>query len=1302
MIRTKHHEAYKNFDTFVKTENLSMSDYIIEFDKRYSKSKKYDMTLPEAVLAFKLLDNAGLSSRDKQLALTASSDVKYTSMKSALQRIFGERMSGPSENTGIVPSITIKQEPVYYTQHNKGSKSKEKGTNPLNRFGKRTKCAVCQSVFHWAKDCPDKVNSVNFVESESEIVENCNITLFTKEQPPVSEIFVLESACSAIIDTACTRTVCGENWFKQLLERTGDITTVTSSRAFKFGDGKVVNSFMRATIPAQIGSTNCKIETEIVKADIPLLLSKASLKKAGTVLDLKNDRAIMFNKPVELEFTSSGHYCVNIVKTKPEIQNSPVNVEENVLNITDGMSTAEKRKTLVKIHKQFGHATFNRLSKLINKAGMNNADTLELLRSVCENCDICMTNKRPSSKPVVGLPLATEFNETVAVDLHELEHNVWYLHIIDEFTRFSAGCIMKTKKGSEFVKKFLESWISIHGSPRRLYSDNGGEFNNDEVRDMAENFNIEVKTTAAYSPWSNGLLERHNQTLTDTLLKLKADNNCDWDIALSWALMAKNALDNEHGYSPYQLVYGRNPNLPSVLTDKLPALEGTTMSEVVGKHIETLHSARTAFTRSECSERIRRALRKQTRPSGISYQTGDKVYYKRPDNKEWKGPGVVIGQDGAVVFVRHGGMLVRVHQCRLTKVSTIPETEENKNTGNFEQEKEAKRIISKSMPVHENKFVNFDSDTDNENDSDSNVEAIENGNIEGQDENANNEGQDENVNNEGQDENANNEEQVENAIAGTERPKLADMKTGQTVKYKNAESGEQCVAKVTGRAGKATGSNKNWFNLQYLEPITLKGAEISVDMSKLKELENVAAEVELPSSDDDSVMIFEDVSFREAKLKELNSWKNNSVYEQCTDTGQKCISTRWICSLKDTSEGTIHKARLVARGFEEFNRDDIPKDSPTCGTDSLRLVLAILAQRSWKTRTMDIKTAFLQGAEIERKIYVKPPMEAQCKDIIWKLRKCVYGLSDASLSWYNRVKEVLEQCKVSVSKVDPAVFFWKNNKGSVEGVLTCHVDDFLWGGSKEFEEKVINSIRSTFCVGKEELEENGSFPYVGIELSKHENDLHLRQNTYQNSLKFIPIEKSRMGVKEELLTKEERELLQSKIGQILWIARQSRPDVIFDASNLASSLKKANVQTLNEANKIIKNLKSETVTLKFRKLGKDNAIRLVVFSDSSLGNLSDGGTQGGHFIVLVGENGIFSPITWQSKRIRRVARSTLAAETLAMADAIDSGIFIASLYTELMYGKADPTQLPITCLTDCHSLWDAIKSTKQVSEKGFA
>ena len=44
-----------------------------------------------------------------------------------------------------------------------------------------------------------------------------------------------------------------------------------------------------------------------------------------------------------------------------------------------------------------------------------------------------------------------------------------------------------------------------------------GNFNDEEIRDMAENFNIEIKATAGYSPWSDGLLEWHNQTHRDTV-----------------------------------------------------------------------------------------------------------------------------------------------------------------------------------------------------------------------------------------------------------------------------------------------------------------------------------------------------------------------------------------------------------------------------------------------------------------------------------------------------------------------------------------------------------------------------------------------------------------------------------------------------------------------------------------------------------------------------------------------------------------------------------------------------------------
>uniref|UniRef100_A0A3P8QS69 Integrase catalytic domain-containing protein n=1 Tax=Astatotilapia calliptera TaxID=8154 RepID=A0A3P8QS69_ASTCA len=238
---------------------------------------------------------------------------------------------------------------------------------------------------------------------------------------------------------------------------------------------------------------------------------------------MENDSVVMFKQPVPLELTSSGHYCVDI-----RDENTTESCNENeVLMVTAEMSTKEKQKVLVKLHKQFGHASAERLLRLIQSSGNTDKQCAVILQEIVRDCDICQKYCKTKPRPAVGLPLASEYNETVAMDLHELEPNVWYLHIIDHFTRFSAGSIVKTKKAAEIVNSFIHTWISIHGAPRRLYTDNGGEFNNTDIRDMAENFNIEVKTTAGYSPWSNGLLERHNMTLTEILLKSKdASNTC--------------------------------------------------------------------------------------------------------------------------------------------------------------------------------------------------------------------------------------------------------------------------------------------------------------------------------------------------------------------------------------------------------------------------------------------------------------------------------------------------------------------------------------------------------------------------------------------------------------------------------------------------------------------------------------------------------------------------------------------------------------------------------------------------------
>lgn len=92
-------------------------------------------------------------------------------------------------------------------------------------------------------------------------------------------------------------------------------------------------------------------------------------------------------------------------------------------------------------------------------------------------------------------------------------------------------------------------------------------------------------------------------------------------------------------------------------------------------------------------------------------------------------------------------------------------------------------------------------------------------------------------------------------------------------------------------------------------------------------------------------------------------------------------------------------------------------------------------------------------------------------------------------------------------------------------------------------------------------------------------------------------------------------------------------------------------------------------------------------------------TQGGHLILLMGEVGRFSPTCCQSKRIRRLVRSTLAEETLALGDGIDSAVFLTTLYSETTTDDWTHNNLPIVCVTDNHSLFDAVKSTKSVTEK---
>ena len=125
---------------------------------------------------------------------------------------------------------------------------------------------------------------------------------------------------------------------------------------------------------------------------------------------------------------------------------------------------------------------------------------------------------------------------------------------------------------------------------------------------MNKKLGIETSTTPGELPFSNGLVDRNNKVLYEALMKITEDVKCDMEVALAWTVSAKNALQNHGGYSPNQLVFGTNVNLPSVITDLAPALESFTSSDIVRRNLNVLHDVRKNFIEAESSERIKRDL----------------------------------------------------------------------------------------------------------------------------------------------------------------------------------------------------------------------------------------------------------------------------------------------------------------------------------------------------------------------------------------------------------------------------------------------------------------------------------------------------------------------------------------------------------------------------------------------------------------------------------------------------------------------------------------------------------------------
>ena len=364
------------------------------------------------------------------------------------------------------------------------------------------------------------------IENDSDVI---NVCLFAEEKHERS-ILLGETLGHGVLDCGCSKTVTGAPWLDTFVETLHKsdrmmIEYHPDNTKFRFGDGPVFTSKKIAVIPIQLGSQKFKLHTSVVECDVPLLISRPTLARADAYIGFRQDELWIGNERINVIQTKSGHLSVPIISrdTKQTVKqvlfSCPLQKDDDKAN----------QSKISKLHKQFAHPNPDKLIDLIRNSGITDKKIEDTVKAISNNCDICARFKRPPLRPVVAMPLASEFNEVVAMDLKFI-NQIPILHMIDHATRYSMSLRIPNKKAMTVVEGIMNYWIRIFGAPSKYFlTDNGGEFVNQELWELADKFNFRIETTAAESCWSNGLVERHHRTIEDNVNKVMNDCNCSID-----------------------------------------------------------------------------------------------------------------------------------------------------------------------------------------------------------------------------------------------------------------------------------------------------------------------------------------------------------------------------------------------------------------------------------------------------------------------------------------------------------------------------------------------------------------------------------------------------------------------------------------------------------------------------------------------------------------------------------------------------------------------------------------------------
>ena len=215
-----------------------------------------------------------------------------------------------------------------------------------------------------------------------------------------------------------------------------------------------------------------------------------------------------------------------------------------------------------------GHRKFGKLYEMIKSKyffhGM--MQYIKAYTRTCTNCQRYSTDKRKRAplKPYhTSYPgVLVNVDCTKGPKLRTRRGHTHILTIIDSFTGYVRLYPVKGPD-AKTVARSLYHYVCMHGMPLRIVSDNGSEFVNTLVQELALLLGMKWNKIAPYNSKANGKVENAHKGVQSIIRAYLDEFPNDWDDMLPLAEFCINTSISEvTKYSPFFLFYGRHPNIP--------------------------------------------------------------------------------------------------------------------------------------------------------------------------------------------------------------------------------------------------------------------------------------------------------------------------------------------------------------------------------------------------------------------------------------------------------------------------------------------------------------------------------------------------------------------------------------------------------------------------------------------------------------------------------------------------------------------------------------------------------------------